>query len=92
MVTRIEDDIYTMRPDGTDIQRLTNDRLSAWPEWTRDGRLAFRHMVNFGIDEPYENWIMDADGSNAARLGPTIAELTAAGCITCDDSYWQPMR
>jgi len=92
VVTRIEYDIYTMRPDGTDIQRLTRDRLSAWPQWTRDGRLAFRRQLNSGIDEPYENWIMDADGSNATRLGLTLAELTGAGCITCDESYWQPAR
>lgn len=30
---------------------------------------------------------MDADGSNATRLGTTFAELTAAECITCDGSF-----
>ena len=91
-VTAILHDIYTMRTDGTDIQQLTRDGLSARPEWTRDGRIAFRRAADVGIDEPHESWIMDADGSNSTRLQPTIAGMTAAGCMTCNDSYWQPTR
>ena len=30
-----------MRPDGTDVRRLTTDGLSASPTWTADGRILF---------------------------------------------------
>ena len=53
--------------------------------------------------EGYENWIMDADGGNQVRLSNGLAELTAAGCVTClypltvseniglSDAFWQPL-
>jgi Tol biopolymer transport system component len=66
-------DIYTIRPDGTGLRRLTTDRISAAPSWTAGGRIGFFRdpsLVNgvVGNMEPRQLWIMDADSSNATRL------------------------
>jgi hypothetical protein len=65
-------DIYTIRPDGTDLRRLTSDQISSTPSWTADGRIGFirQPMVDgdVGTAGPREFWIMDADGSNATQL------------------------
>jgi hypothetical protein len=57
-------DIYTTRPDGTDLRRLTSDGGSLDPSWTADGRILFARWA----DQPLPRWIMDADGSNARQL------------------------
>ena len=36
-----QQDIYTIRPDGTDVRRLTTDGVSASATWTPDGRILF---------------------------------------------------
>ena len=84
----IESDIYTIRPDGTGIQRLTTDGASAWPNWTAEGRIVFAHLPPDEIGEDlarsFELWVMDANGANLRQLdADNAAELTAAGCITC---------
>jgi hypothetical protein len=89
-VTDMRYDIYTVRPNGTALRRLTDGGISARPDWTVDGRLTFARRD--------ENWIMNADGGNQAVLGNSLTELTAAGCVTCiyplesgADAFWQPM-
>jgi Tol biopolymer transport system component len=68
-------DLYTIRPDGTDLRQLTSDGnsygpgwapdgISSGPIWTPDGRILF---AKGPFDEP-RLWIMDADGSNATQL------------------------
>ena len=68
-------DIYTIRADGTDLRRLTDDGASFAPRWTADGRLTFIRAD--------ANWIMDADGSAQTELGFDLRTLTAAGCVSC---------
>ncbi|HEX6655576.1 MAG TPA: hypothetical protein VF153_05125 [Candidatus Limnocylindria bacterium] len=92
-------DVYTVRPDGSDLQQLTTDGDSGRPDWTTAGRIVFARNLN--SDSP-TLWIMDADGSHQARiLGNVLAEEWAAGCITCMfpldaqpggpvDALWQP--
>ena len=58
-VSSFSSDIYTIRPDGTDLRRLTTDELSTNPAWSVDGRIWFIR------DET--TWIMDDDGGNATR-------------------------
>ena len=62
-------DIYTVRPDGSDLRQLTSDGASAWPEWTGSNTIRFRR----GDDGRQANsstaiWLMDRDGSNAQEL------------------------
>jgi Tol biopolymer transport system component len=65
-------DIYTIRPDGIDLRRLTTDRFSSQPSWSAGGRIGFWRalMVNgdVGTLQGEQLWIMDADGGNAAQL------------------------
>jgi hypothetical protein len=96
-------DIYTVLPDGSDLRRLTDDGISIQPNWTADGRLTFARDIGVADAIEFENWIMDTDGGNQTRLGDSLAELTAAGCITClyplppsqneslTDAFWQPI-
>jgi Tol biopolymer transport system component len=88
-------DIWVVRPDGTDLQRLTTDSVgplgtndpgdfgAGFPSWTRDGRIVFtRYPAK--EEDLLELWIMDADGSNATRVDPSnAAALTALGCVAC---------
>lgn len=91
-VTDMLEDVYTIRPDGSEMQRLTDDGRSYGPRWTSTGQLAF---VRGGW-----NWLMDAGGGNATRLDFDLGQLTAAGCVICrypgpaDQSgtaWWQPV-
>jgi Tol biopolymer transport system component len=78
--------IYTVRPDGTDLRRLTTDGISNGATWTPDGRILFvRGSVGAGNVGSPAFWTMDADGTNAAQLMP--GAVTGA---TSGDPAWQP--
>ena len=88
-VIRLFSDIYTIRPDGTDLRRLTTDQVSSNPGWSIDGRIWFTrtqrvdgHVRN---DEQLQSWVMDGDGGNAieSSLPPRPQDLA--------DSARQPM-
>ncbi len=56
-------EIFVMNSDGTGVTQLTTIGGSEKPHWSPDGsRIVFSR---FG-----EIWVMDADGSNVAWLGP----------------------
>jgi galactose oxidase-like protein/WD40 repeat protein len=80
-------DVYTIRPDGTDVQRLTVDGASSAATWTPDGRILF---VRSGGRAPGW-WTMDSDGANEAMLvseavlGVDPANLQFTGPV------WQPI-
>jgi Tol biopolymer transport system component len=68
-------ELYVMRSDGTEIQRLTwwEDASDLWPSWSPDGtRLAFASKR----DGNWEIYTMDRDGSNLIRLTDHIADDT----------------
>lgn len=76
-------DIYTIRPDGTDVRRLTTDGVSTSATWMADGRIMFaRGSSGAGW------WTMDADGTNAAVLVPTAA----IGVAAADLQFTRPTR
>jgi Tol biopolymer transport system component len=62
-------DVYTMKPDGTQVRRLTTQPAgtgAAFDAWSPDGRrLAFDR---FPPDAPAQVWLMNADGSGQHRL------------------------
>ena len=87
-VVAIPSDIYTIDLDGSHLTRLTTDGISARPDWTSGGRIAFMRQLGppatlAGNAQGYMNWIMDADGSHQSRPGASLTALTAAGCTTC---------
>ena len=64
-------DIYTIRPDGTDLRQLTTDGISYRATWTPDGRILFVRGSGVAANDGAPGfWTMDADGTNAAELIP----------------------
>jgi Tol biopolymer transport system component len=61
--------VYTMKPDGSDVQPLTlsqNYGYSGWPAWSPDGkRIAY---TAGGVPEQTELYVINADGSNVQQL------------------------
>ena len=77
-------DIYTIRPDGTDLRQLTTDGISGWASWTPDGRILFVRGLS-GADNggSLDFWTMNADGTQAAEL--------ARGMLAGDEfAAWTP--
>ena len=74
--------IFSVRPDGTDLQQLTESGTQATgaPSWTPDGRILYFHNNLHGVEgSPQVGrnglWLMDADGSNQAPLSNTFPDL-----------------
>jgi Tol biopolymer transport system component len=87
----LRQDIYTVRPDGTDLRRLTKDGMSNWATWTPDGRLLFARGAGFFPNGGALGfWIMDADGSNPARLIPGMM-AGDEDPIWTQGPVWQPI-
>jgi len=61
-------DVYTVKPDGTDLRQLTNDGRSIWPEWTPSGQIRFRIGTVGSLTDTMQYSLMDADGSNVSAL------------------------
>ena len=57
----VDDDVYIMNANGTNLVRLTNDGDSFNPEWTPDGT-----KIVFARSQ--EIYLMNADGTNLVRL------------------------
>jgi TolB protein len=80
-------DLYTMKPDGSDVQRITTDRVSSMGAFSPDGKqIVFRSFRDFN-DEIY---VMNADGSGASRL----TNNAAPGNTLPEDFFpdWQPVK
>src|SRR5918995_7417512 len=61
-------EIFTARPDGTDVQQLTSNprRFSGLPDWSPDGeRIAF---YTESREAPAQIYLMNADGSDVTQL------------------------
>jgi Tol biopolymer transport system component len=78
-VDEVNFDIYTIRPDGSDLQRLTTNRATdGHAVWTADGRIMWNSGIYGFRDEAalYDNtfqqygqiFIMNADGSHKRML------------------------
>jgi Tol biopolymer transport system component len=61
-------DVYTVRPDGTELRQLTTDGRSIWPEWTPAGQIRFRIGTVGAPTDTMRYSLMDADGSNVTAL------------------------
>jgi Tol biopolymer transport system component len=84
-------DIYTIRPDGSDLRLLTTDGISSAASWTPDGRILFvRGSGGAGDGGSPGIWTMDADGSNAAELMPLTVAQATPGDFEYFSPAWQP--
>jgi Tol biopolymer transport system component len=87
-----QQDVYTIRPDGTDVRRLTTDGDSASATWTPDGRILFvRGVAGAGGDAAAGWWTMDADGSHAASLVTADTIGVPVTEIGSTHPTWQPI-
>lgn len=67
-------DIYTMKPDGSGVARLTHTAAAeADPEWSPNGR-----QIVFAAGTPGDLFVIDADGSNQRRLTDTPTSADAS--------------
>ena len=73
--TGSKQDVYTIRPDGTDVRRLTTDGVSTSATWTPDGRILFVRGSPAGRRCAAGWWTMDADGTDAAILIVSAAAI-----------------
>jgi serine/threonine-protein kinase len=61
-----QQDLFVMRPDGTELTRLTDDPARDWnPRFTPDGEALTFHSNQSGT---YEAWLLRRDGSGRTRL------------------------
>lgn len=76
-------DVFVMQPDGTDVQRVTDDHASFAPAWSPDGcEIAFNSL-------PSAIHIIGSDGQDARRVTPPLRQKdgeTASMCCTA----WRP--
>jgi Tol biopolymer transport system component len=98
----LEQDVYTVKPDGSDLLQLTTDGRSAWPEWTLSGGIKFRNQNATQTSMTFS--VMDADGSNMVALSdldPLISAIeppqSSSGNITVpgdpgETFFWQPFE
>jgi WD40 repeat protein len=85
---QLTQDVYTVRPDWTDLRRLTKDGNSIGATWTPDGRILFATGCRGDCAATRGIWTMDADGSNAQLLVPGGSGVDAA--LWGIDAAWQP--
>lgn len=60
-------EIYTIKPDGTEAKRITNDKgINTYPSFSHDGKqIAFRKITG---EKNSEVFVMNADGSSPRNL------------------------
>jgi dipeptidyl aminopeptidase/acylaminoacyl peptidase len=63
-------EIWTMRTDGSDLQRITHDSIAAdlWPDVSPDGTKVVWVKQQPGGAGTEELWVADIDGSNAQEI------------------------
>ena len=78
-----QSDLWTMRPDGSNQVRLTNDKVEdVFPTWSPDGKkIAWTRGGTF--DPGAELWIMNADGTGKRQI--TFNSFADAGASFSPD-------
>jgi tol-pal system beta propeller repeat protein TolB len=63
-----QSDLWTMRPDGSNPVRLTNDKVAdVFPTWSPDGK-KIAWTRGGALDPTAELWIMNADGTGKRQI------------------------
>lgn len=81
-------DVFSMKPDGTDVRQLTNlgpNNSAFWEAWSPDARqLVF---TEFPPNVPSQLWMMNADGSKQHLLLKEAAYAEYAPSFSPDSSW-----
>jgi len=74
-----ESDLYTMRPDGTDVRQLTRleGSRATQPRWTPDGQAITYTRVE-ASGRPRHIWVVRADGTDDTPVLTTSENITHA--------------
>jgi len=88
-------DIFTIRPDGTGLRRLTfvtpKRQVNFRPDYSPDGtKIVFNHLDDVGPGAPVEAWVMNADGSGRRELIALGFPGMAAGSDELSRPSWSP--
>ena len=76
------EDVYTMRPDGTDVQPVTRETGSEFDgAVSPDGELVVYRDSRRGINEDDEVYIAPADGTEARNLTNEPGQRLGAGLV-----------
>jgi Tol biopolymer transport system component len=100
-MSHVESDVFTVRPDGSDLQRHTDDGQSHLASWTADGRLVVTRIPLDPGNNPtgWTLWVVDVGTGDEHRVVPVdIPTLSGLGCTACpvpesdppDVSAWLP--
>ena len=74
--------VYTMRPDGSDVTQLTFDETEkSSPQWSPDGTQLL-YVGEGGSDFGLDIWVISADGSNPSNITQNRGDDT--------DPAWSP--
>jgi len=82
---RFNYDVFTIKPDGTGLSRLTDDGSNqGHAVWTWDGRIAYSSgtygfrdelaLYDNSFQPDGQNWVMNADGSDQHAITDTLWE------------------
>jgi TolB protein len=75
-------DIYTVDPDGSDVQQLTTTGDALYPSWSPGGdRILFTRLTSLDTGDS-DLWVMNADGSDKTQL--------TSGAAVDEDASWAP--
>jgi TolB protein len=82
--------IYTMNPDGSDVESLTPHGFNGEPSWSPNGK-----RITFGRYIPNKEasiWVMNADGSNVRRVTKYLLPKNdgCGGCAGQGASVFSP--
>ena len=80
-----------MRPDGSDVRRLTTDGLSSAATWMSDGRILFTRGAGGAGSAAAGWWAMDPDGANATLVVSRASIGVSPEDLPFTYPAWQPI-
>src|SRR6185437_8049688 len=86
-----QQDVYTMRPEGSDVRRLTTDGLSTSATWMPDGWIRVTRLAGGAGSAAAGWWAMDADGANAILMVPRASVGVSPEDLAFTYPAMQPM-